>query len=64
MHKKELRSKYKSLRASLSENEIEEKSLAIANKLSYFFTNTRAKRSGHGSYFTFACRKRQGDCSV
>ena len=33
MHKKELRSKYKSLRASLSENEIEEKSLAIANKL-------------------------------
>ena len=33
MHKKELRSKYKSLRASLSENEIEEMSLAIANKL-------------------------------
>jgi 5-formyltetrahydrofolate cyclo-ligase len=33
MHKKELRSKYKSLRASLSLNEIEEKSLAIANKL-------------------------------
>ena len=33
MHKKELRSKYKSLRASLSDNEIEEKSLAIANKL-------------------------------
>lgn len=33
MHKKELRSKYKSLRASLSENEIEEQSLAIANKL-------------------------------
>ena len=33
MHKKELRSKYKSLRASLSENEIEEWSLAIANKL-------------------------------
>lgn len=33
MHKKELRSKYKSLRASLSENEIEERSLAIANKL-------------------------------
>ena len=33
MHKKELRSKYKSLRASLSKNEIEEKSLAIANKL-------------------------------
>ncbi len=33
MHKKELRSKYKSLRASLSKNEIEEQSLAIANKL-------------------------------
>jgi 5-formyltetrahydrofolate cyclo-ligase len=33
MHKKELRSKYKSLRASLSLTEIEEKSLAIANKL-------------------------------
>lgn len=33
MTKKELRTKYKALRASLSENEIEEKSLAIANKI-------------------------------
>jgi 5-formyltetrahydrofolate cyclo-ligase len=33
MHKKELRIKYKALRASLSEEEREEKSLAIANQL-------------------------------
>lgn len=33
MNKKELRSKYKALRQSLSENDIEEMSLAIANKL-------------------------------
>lgn len=33
MTKKELRIKYKTLRQSLSENEIEEKSLAIANKI-------------------------------
>jgi 5-formyltetrahydrofolate cyclo-ligase len=33
MHKKELRLHYKSLRAALSEQEIEEKSMAIANQL-------------------------------
>jgi 5-formyltetrahydrofolate cyclo-ligase len=33
MHKKELRSKYKALRTQLSENELEEMSLAIANNL-------------------------------
>jgi len=33
MHKKELRIKYKALRQSLSENDVEKKSLAIANKL-------------------------------
>lgn len=33
MTKKELRLKYKALRQSLSENDIEEKSLAIANKI-------------------------------
>lgn len=33
MQKKELRSKYKALRTQLSENELEGKSLAIANKL-------------------------------
>lgn len=33
MHKKELRIKYKALRAALSEKEVEEKSLAIANQL-------------------------------
>lgn len=33
MNKKELRKKYKDLRAQLSENEIEDKSLVIANKL-------------------------------
>ena len=33
MHKKELRQKYKTLRKQLSENELEEMSLAIANKL-------------------------------
>lgn len=33
MQKKELRSKYKALRSQLSENELEEMSLAIANKL-------------------------------
>lgn len=33
MNKKELRKKYKELRNSLSENEIEDKSLAIANRL-------------------------------
>ncbi|EIA10122.1 5-formyltetrahydrofolate cyclo-ligase [Flavobacterium frigoris] len=33
MHKKELRSKYKALRRELTENELEEMSLAIANKL-------------------------------
>jgi 5-formyltetrahydrofolate cyclo-ligase len=33
MQKKELRSKYKALRTQLSENELEEMSLAIANKL-------------------------------
>ena len=33
MDKKELRKKYKSLRQTLSEKEIEDKSLAIANQL-------------------------------
>jgi len=33
MHKKELRSHYKSLRSALSQQEIEEKSMAIANQL-------------------------------
>ncbi|MFQ3173038.1 MAG: 5-formyltetrahydrofolate cyclo-ligase [Flavobacterium sp.] len=33
MHKKELRSKYKVLRAQLTENKLEEMSLTIANKL-------------------------------
>ncbi len=33
MHKKELRSKYKELRKQLSENDIEEMSLAISNQL-------------------------------
>lgn len=33
MHKKELRKKYKTLRQTLSEKEIEDKSLAIANQL-------------------------------
>lgn len=33
MHKKELRLKYKTLRAALSPEEIEEKSLAIANRI-------------------------------
>jgi 5-formyltetrahydrofolate cyclo-ligase len=33
MQKKELRSKYKAIRTQLSENELEEMSLAIANKL-------------------------------
>ena len=33
MHKKELRTYYKSLRAALSQQEIEEKSMAIANQL-------------------------------
>ena len=33
MHKKELRSKYKALRAGLSQEDIEERSLAIANQI-------------------------------
>ena len=33
MNKKELRLKYKALRQQLSEDELEEKSLAIANQL-------------------------------
>ncbi len=70
MTKAELRKKYKVLRKDLSQNQVDDFSLAIANQLlkldiwdtvilSYFFDYCRTKRSEYRIYFKYIIWKRQ-----